>query len=58
MPDHTPEHLQRMAEMSAARRRAEKIASLLATAPRLEAGQVQRLHHLLEERIVSSGGNR
>ncbi len=32
---------------------APHVPSLLATAPRLEGAQAQRLHHLLEERLVS-----
>ena len=51
MPNQTPEHMQRLAGISASRRRATKIAHLIDTAPPLEADQVSTLHTLLDSRV-------
>jgi len=55
MPDHSDEHMQRLAGISASRRRASKIARLIDTAPPLEVDQVSNLHTLLDSRVVESG---
>lgn len=55
MPNQTPEHMQRLAVISASRRRATKIAHLIDTAPPLEAEQVRYLCALLNTRVAAGG---
>ena len=55
MPNQTPEHMQRLAGISASRRRATKIAHLIDTAPPLEADQVRHLCALLNSRMAAGG---
>ncbi len=52
MPDHSPQHMARLARESAAKRRADKIAQLLVSSPPLNEVQGQRLQALLEARIA------
>lgn len=52
MPNHTDEHMQRLADISASRRRAEKLARLIETAPPLEADRVAHLCRLLNQHVA------
>ena len=52
MPNHSPEHMARLREESAAKRRADKLARLIASSPRLSEVQARRLHALLESRAA------
>ncbi len=57
MPNHSPTHLAKMAQRSAAKRRTDKIARLVADAPALNPAQVSQLKALLDERCaVTRGG--
>ncbi len=51
MPNHSPEHLQRLTQASASSRRAAKIARLIQTAPRLDPAHVTQLAVLLRARL-------
>lgn len=55
MSNHTDEHMQRLAGISASRRRASKIGRLIDTAPPLEVDQVSDLHTRLDSRVVDEG---
>ncbi len=55
MLNHSPEHMRRLSGVSAARRRAAKIARLIETAPPLEAEQVVSLCALLNSRVAAGG---
>ncbi len=52
MPDHSPEHMARLARESAAKRRADKLARLITSAPRLSEAQARRLHALIDTRAA------
>lgn len=54
MPNHSPEHMQRITSASAAQRRAEKIARLIENAPPLTPDQRDRLALLLRGAGVTS----
>ncbi len=56
MPNHSPTHLAKMAQRSAAQRRTDKIARLVADAPALNRAQVCRLKALLDERCDAAQG--
>jgi len=57
MPNHSPTHLAEMAQRSAAQRRTDKLARLVADAPALNPAQVSHLKALLDERCaVTQGG--
>ncbi len=53
MPDHSPQHMARLSQASAATRRADKLARLIASSPLLTKAQAERLQALLESRIDS-----
>lgn len=55
MPNHSPEHLARMTGQSAAKRRADKLARLIASSPPLSEAEGRRLQSLLETRLVPDG---
>jgi hypothetical protein len=55
MPNHSPEHLERITRVSASRRRAEKIARLISTAPPMDAQLVADLVALLDSRVADGG---
>ena len=54
MPNHSPTHLAKMAQRSAAQRRTDKLARLVADAPALNPAQVCRLKALLDERCAAA----
>jgi len=56
MPNHSPTHLAKMAQRSAAQRRTDKLARLVADAPALNPAQVCRLKALLDERCAAAPG--
>ncbi len=56
MPNHSPTHLAEMAQRSAAQRRTDKIARLVADAPALNRAQVCRLKALLDGRLAAQSG--
>ncbi len=56
MPNHSPTHLAKMAQRSAAQRRTDKIARLVADAPALNRAQVCRLKALLDGRLAAQSG--
>ncbi len=58
MPNHSPTHLAKMAQRSAAQRRTDKIARLVADAPALNRAQVWRLKALLDGRLASQDDQR
>lgn len=58
MPDHSPDHMARLARASAAQRRADKVARLIASAPLLSEAQAARLRSLLEEHVATTRGTR
>lgn len=58
MPNHTPDHMARLARASAAQRRADKVARLIVSAPPFSEAQAARLRSLLEERIATARGTR
>jgi len=58
MPDHSPTHLAKMAQRSAAQRRTDKIARLVTDAPLLNRAQVCRLKALLDGRLAAQSGPR
>lgn len=53
MPNHSPTHLAEMAQRSAAQRRTDKIARLVADVPLLNGAQVCRLKALLDGRLAT-----
>lgn len=55
MPNHSPEHMQRLASASAAHRRAAKIARLINTAPPMDGELVTQLCALLNARVADGG---
>ena len=55
MPNHTPEHMARLTQQSAAQRRADKIARLLLSSPPLSEAQVRRLLELLAQCVAPTG---
>jgi hypothetical protein len=55
MPDHSPQHMARLSQASAAQRRADKLARLILTSPLLSEAQGRRLQSLLEARVASGG---
>ncbi len=55
MANQTPEHMHRLAGLSASRRRATKIARLIETAPPIEPDQVRHLCALLVSRRIKDG---
>lgn len=55
MPNHSPEHMRRLSGVSASRRRADKIARLIESAPPIEADQVTYLCALLNARVAVGG---
>jgi len=56
MPNHSPTHLAKMAQRSAAQRRTDKLARLVADAPALNRAQVCRLKALLDGRLAAQSG--
>jgi hypothetical protein len=54
MPNHSPTHLAKMAQRSAAQRRTDKIARLVADAPALNRAQVCHLKALLDGRLAAA----
>jgi len=56
MPNHSPTHLAEMAQRSAAQRRTDKLARLVADAPALNRAQVCRLKALLDGRLAAQSG--
>lgn len=57
MPNHSAEHMRRLASASASRRRAAKIARLIETAPVMDTEQVAQLCALLAAPTQVGGGN-
>lgn len=55
MPNHSPQHMRRLASISASRRRATKIAHLIETSPPLEVERVRYLCALLNGRAADGG---
>ncbi len=55
MPDHSPEHMARLAQASAAQRRTDKLARLIASSPQLSEAQARRLHALIKARAAGGG---
>lgn len=51
MPNHTPEHMQRLTEASATKRRTKKISELIQTAPPIPPDQGEELRDLVQERM-------
>ncbi len=51
MPNHSPEHMARLARESAAQRRTDKLARLIASSPSLSTAQADRLRLLLDKRV-------
>lgn len=58
MPNHSPQHMARLSQESAAQRRADKLAPLLTSAPVFNEAQGARLRALLETRITGPGDAR
>ncbi len=58
MPNHSPTHLAKMAQRSAAQRRTDKIARLVADAPALNRAQVCRLKASGSGSRLALGGDR
>jgi hypothetical protein len=56
MPNHSPTHLAEMAQRSAAQRRTDKLARLVADAPALNPAQVSHLKALLDGRLAAQSG--
>ena len=54
MPNHSPTHLAKMAQRSAAQRRTDKLARLIADASALNPAQVSRLKALLDGRLAAA----
>lgn len=55
MPNHTPEHIRKLASASASHRRAAKSARLINTAPPMDGKLVTQLCALLNARVADGG---